>query len=123
MDNTRIRFIAYITTEEHEADQVASFFGERLARQFGGATIAPATGFWAADGDAVKQAYDGPFERQCVLMIQLSVLPSEKDRALTCLQETGREAAACLGLSATAFHIEAWQTEAFHTNISLNSPS
>ncbi|WP_417461325.1 hypothetical protein [Kordiimonas sp.] len=119
MSNARVCFIAYITVESDQIDQATAFFGERLARQFGGATIAPAAGFWATDGDEVKARYDGDVLKEQALAIHLSVLPPQKDRALQCLRDTGKEARKTLNLKASAFHIEAWTTEAFHTDISI----
>lgn len=117
MSDSRFSFVAYLTVPSSLTDAVASHIGELLSKRFGGATIMPASGFWAHDGSQVKDQY-GPVQKEGALAIHLSVLTPQADQALTCLQDAAKSAKNKFGLEAKAFHIEKWQTTAHHTDLS-----
>jgi hypothetical protein len=111
--NERARLTVVISSRGFPCERVVAWLAPKLSEWFAGATFCPVTGAWSADGDQTRPAYAAG-ESEPGLMILVSVLPEDRDRAVERIRELLRGMKAQLGLEISWVHLEEERVRAHH---------
>lgn len=119
----RIRFLVVLSAEPHQIPGASERIATQLSEQFGGATViggadeAAMTGYWADDGQAFKNRYEGRLHKESVFGVLLMVMPEDEERAYVGIQEAVTRAVSEFQLNSRHIHVEVSQVRARHFEV------
>lgn len=121
--NERVRFWVIMSAEPSQIPAASEQIARQLSQAFGGATVlggsevSALTGYWAEDGQAFKDAYDGVVHKESVFAIMLMVVPEEEERAYNEIKSTVKKAVADFGLNSRHIHVDVSSVRARHFDV------
>lgn len=124
MAGERIRFLVIMSVEMEKIKEASDFIAQELTRQFGGVTVLSTSeelalaGYWADDGNAFKELYDGNVVREPIIAVTLSVLPEYEERAFEQIRRVVHETVSEFDLKSRYIHVETTCARARHFDVS-----
>lgn len=84
---------------------------------YGGVSLSEATGFWSSRGNEMLEHYPADERNNNTLLIRLTVMPDELQKAVQDIEKVLKQIKQSLGLPARFVHVEAVESKVFHLDI------
>lgn len=113
----RISIKAFVSIPREHQQRVMEMIGEALTAIYGGLSISEAIGFWSSRGNELLENYPADELFNNTILIRLTVMPDELQKAIRDLEKVLKEIKHRLDLPARFVHVEAVESKVFHLDI------